>query len=478
MPWERRTKAVDSMPGGVTNYFESTRWIANQVRERALSSRALLDRVAIHYSIGDEYARLSVGFLRKLGLLHDENGVCVLPDVMHAWLQHNDPTPLMVILHQRVRFIGEMLAALEAPQGTSELYRWANDQYQMGWKSRGQMDLRRAWLRSAGFVRLESNRLHRTPAGSAFLNLVVVEPPLADRDTTPPVPPARTAPPEDADPYEGPLVDEPVPHDEQPSQEGGSVAALAGRIVAASTDTSNPAQFESVVCEAFAFLGFEAEHLGGSGNTDVLLKARLGLAASYRVTVDAKTTSSPALQDQQVDWVTLSEHRAKHKADYSMLVGPNPSTRRLLNRAQQQGVAVLSSDALADLCLRHAAQPLGLADYKSMFQSGGTVDLAHIKEKSNEAERLVALARRLLDVIGEEAERFGPVIARDLHRGLARDEGDIVATESEIQSLLHTLASPLVGAIQGDAEAGYVPACSPAVTAERLRILGAVLSDD
>ncbi len=407
----------------------------------------------------------------------------VLPDFVELWLQDGDPSPLMEMMHRRVRFIGEMLHALDHPIAATELLHWAKERYALDWQDRPsgrhELDRRKCWLQSAGLLRMsDEGLLCRTDAGTDFLNLVVVEPPLADRDTTPPVPPARTAPPEDADPYEGPLVDEPVPHDERPSQEGGSVAALAGRIVAASTDTSNPAQFESVVCEAFAFLGFESEHLGGSGNTDVLLWARLGLDASYRVTVDAKTTSSPALQDQQVDWVTLSEHRAKHKADYSMLVGPNPSTRRLLNRAQQQGVAVLSSDALADLCLRHAAQPLGLADYKSMFQSGGTVDLAHIKEKSNEAERLAALARRLLDVIGEEAERFGPVIARDLHRGLARDEGDIVATESEIQSLLHTLASPLVSAIQGDADAGYVLACSPAVTAERLRILGAVLSDD
>ena len=167
--------------------------------------------------------------------------------------------------------------------------------------------------------------------------------------------------------------------------------------------------------------------------------------------------------------MTLSEHRAKHEADYSMLVGPDPSTRRLLDRAQDQSVAVLSADALADLCRSHAAQPLGLADYKSMFQSGGAVDLAHIREKSNKAERLASLARRLLDVIGEAAERFGPVIARDLHRGLGRDDGNVVATELEIQSLLHTLSSPLVGAIQGDSDNGYVLACSPAVTAERLR---------
>ena len=105
------------MPGGVNNYFETIRWTANQVREKSLSPRALKDRMASHFSISDEYARLSVGFLRKLGLLHDKDNVCVLPDVMHVWLRDDDPMPLMVILHHEVRFIGEMLAALEVPLG-------------------------------------------------------------------------------------------------------------------------------------------------------------------------------------------------------------------------------------------------------------------------------------------------------------------------------------------------------------------------
>ena len=375
VPWERRAKAVEGMPGGVSNYFQSIRWTANQVREHSLSPRALMDRMASHYSIGDEYSRLSVGFLRKLGLLHEEKGVCVVPDVMHAWLRDNDLTPLMVILHHQVRFIGEMVAALDVPQSSAELHRWANEKYQMGWRSRGQIDLRRAWLLSAGFVRLESNRLHRTDLGTAFLDLVVVEPPLEGHHTF-------RAPLVDTEPAGVSQGDEELPidavQDGTPASHPDAIATeLADRIVSAATNTANHRQFERVVSEAFDFLGFEAEHLGGSGNTDVLLKARLGRDASYRVTVDAKTTSSSALQDQQVDWVTLNEHRSKHEADYSMLVGPNPSTRRLLARAKSQGVAVLSADALGRSVpqTRRAASPTcRLQEYVRARWRGGSID--------------------------------------------------------------------------------------------------------
>ena len=193
-------------------------------------------------------------------------------------------------------------------------------------------------------------------------------------------------------------------------------------------------------------------------------------ACSRCVTIDAKTTSSPALQDQQVDWVTLAEHRVKHGADVAMLIGPNPTSRRLLERAQSQGIAVLSADALADLCCRHAATPLGLADYKGIFERGGSADLAHIKKRSEEAGRRMELAKWLLGAIGEEAEYLGPRTARDLHGRLYRDEGANVAAEPEIQDMLQSLASPLLGAIAGDSDRGYVLACSPAVTAEAFAV--------
>lgn len=472
VPWEKRAKSIEAMPGGVTNYFESLRWTAQMVREEPIAPEVLAARMMHQYATGGENVRLALRFLKMVGFLRVESHGCNLPDVMQSWLRDGDSTPLMVILHHKVRLIGEMLAAVDDPMKTSELHHWANDRYRTGWKTTGQIAIRVAWLRSAGLMRRDNLRLYRTDAGSAFLDLVVVEPPFDGADVLPhlavpaPLTPGREREPQHADPLPDP----------ESAKQSGPVDELADRIVGASTDTRNPGQFESVVCEAFNFLGFDAEHLGGSGDTDVLIDARLGRGTSYRVTIDAKTTSAPALQDQQVDWVTLSEHRSKHGADYSMLVGPNPSTRRLLERARSQGVAVLSAEALAGLCRSHAARPLGLADYKSMFQYGGTADLAHIEQQSDQAGKLAALAGRLLDAIGEDAERFGPVIARDLHRGLARDEGNIVATEAEIQGLLDTLASPLVGAIQGDPDSGYVLACSPTVTAERLRILGGALS--
>ena len=57
----------------------------------------------------------------------------------------------------------------------------------------------------------------------------------------------------------------------------------------------------------------------------VLLDALLGKADTYRVIVDCKTSASGSVGDQQVDWVTLGDHKIKHDAQYVALQVPNPN---------------------------------------------------------------------------------------------------------------------------------------------------------
>lgn len=485
--WEDRASGVLPMPGGYDGYMDSLRWLAESLEEAPLTRAEFARRMANRFKLTGTSVETRVSFLQKVGFLRIDSGNVVLPDFMKSWLRDGDSTRVIVKLHLGAQFVGEMLKALEEPTTTVELHALACEQYSMGWETPTQIENRRGWLQSAGLIRYDKpgRHLYRTDKGTDFLDLVSVEAPFS---TTP----GQTAGRSDAGSggtavsghevaEEDPRAEDPAP-DQMQADHGDPIAELIDRIVDASTDSSNPSAFEVAVCDAFRFLGFDAELLGGSGQTDVLLTARFGSGASYRVAVDAKTAGSGRLTDQQVDWITLRDHRGKHQVEYSMIIGPSPSGERLFNRAQDQDVAVLSARSLADMCRSHAAQPLGLANYRDIFLKSGDADVFNVEKRSHEAKHLVALAKRLLDTIRDETERFGehfePVTARDLYRVLVRDEGTIIATEREIQALLNTLASPLVSAVQGDPDTGYVLACRPDVTAERLRILGDAIASD
>ena len=198
--------------------------------------------------------------------------------------------------------------------------------------------------------------------------------------------------------------------------------------------------------------------------------AQLGRSDSYKVTVDAKTTASGHLADMQVDWATLVDHRTYEAADHSLLVGPNPRGARLFNRAVEFRVTVLAAHRLAELCRSHALTPLGLADYRIIFATHGEADVAELNERAKNSERLRVLAADVCRILAARWDTVGYHTARDLWMLLPHANADV------IQSVLDTLASPLVGAIHGDSAKGYVLATDPNVTQRRLALLGKELT--
>ena len=408
-----------------------------------------------------------VNFLLRTGLLKVEAGRCRVGVWARRWLDNDDPGIVIALVNSRVRFIVEMLEELRtAPRSSHELLSIANDKYNFNWKTDGSIASRRGWLESAGFIETTyGKRLAITEAGRNFLIRLRVPPPLPRPVTTPePVP----GPPAGPDPVPDPQP-EPAPRPE-PVQDQPGVNDLATKLRESARDSQNPRRFEQAVRDAFDYLGFRADLLGGSGKTDVLLTARLGRSDSYKVTVDAKTTASGHLADMQVDWATLVEHQKNEGADYSLLVGPDPRGARLFNRAADHGVTVLAAHQLAELCLSHAGAPLGLADYRLIFTTHGEANLTEMNDRAQDSERLRLLAAEIFRTLAGRWATVGYHTARDLWMLLPH------ANEGMIQSVLDTLANPLVGAIQGDREKGYVLATDPKVTQRRLALLGKELT--
>ncbi len=461
--WEQRAKGVMPMPGGYDGYLDAVRQVCTLVDETRLTSAELRARMASTFNLAATASRLRETFLRKAGIIAHDSGICTVGEWTRRWLEEDDPAILIALLHSRCRFIGEMLAELQTPHSTEELLLVVNERYGLEWTAYTQIDNRRGWLQSAGFISVDDDRnLVVTAEGEHLLQRLSLHDPAQV---------AAEGPTHPSDAGAGPEAEcqaLTTSNDTEGEQ-------LAAELEAAATDSGDPDRFERAVRDAFAFLGFRAQWLGGAGKTDVLLDAPLGRDDSFRVTVDAKTSASGQVGDHAVDWVTLSEHRTQHEADYTMLVAPRPSPGRLMERAEQQGVAVLSATQLAGICIQHASSPLTLADYRGMFEQSGQVVTAAIDEAAEEANRLVLLAVALCEALGQRSPTIGRLTARDLWLILSDQEAGEATDEPEIQSLLETMASPLVRMIEGNPEDGYLVASGPGVTRRRLEVLGQAL---
>lgn len=461
LPWEERVNGVSPMLGGYTGYLESLRAICVRVEEGNLSFEDLVAYSCGRFDISETSARYRLAFLRKAGLIRQSDGIIAVDARIRHWMQNGGDDIPIAMIHSRIKFIGEMLSKLEEPKSTEEL-RTAAYRYGLDWQRNTQILNRRGWLQSARLIECTHNRLRLTDDGRRLLSRLKNHSPNLTLEVS--------------SESNGRQQSEPLKSDAREFAAISAADRLADDIEVASIESADHGRFERLVRDAFALMGFVAKHLGAPGNTDVLLTAPLGKHDFYRVAVDAKTTASGSLNDNQVDWQTLKEHRGKHDAKYSLLVAPNPSGKRLMNRALTFSVAVLSADQLADLCRRHARAPLTLVDYEKLFAMKGEVDLGAIDEATEHLTSLQRLASVLSRQLSEKTDSYGRMSARDVHMAFG-DEAQGVS-QQDIQRLLEMLAHPLIGVVYSFTDNGpgepiteFVLATSRDSSAQNIRLL-------
>lgn len=458
--WAQRWKGVLPMTGGYDGYLDTVRRICDVVDSDRPAPPLLATRLESLLGIKPTAARLRESLLRKVGIIDVQGGVCRTSPWTDRWRQTGDDRIIVALLHSRCRLVGELLMVAREPRSIDELLAIANQRYAMGWDTPAQIANRRGWLQSSGMITLDDDgRLRTTEKGLALLAELV----LFDPGPTPVHVP------------EGP-VGEAIP--ETPAPRVAHVEALIDEFRAASVESRVPDRFERAVRDAFAFLGFDAEWLGGPGRTDVLLAAQLGRDDSYRVIVDCKTSASGSVGDQQVDWMTLTEHRTRHEAQFAAVVAPTPTGSRLLERAAQQGVTIISVEQLAGLCRQHARTPLGLDDYRSLFVHAGVVETQAVGERAEEMQRVRCLAEAIRAAVAAHSVSFGRLSARDLLLILSNNPVAEGTTQDELQGLLETLASPLLRLLDGSPGEGYRVTAAPHVIGLRLRNLSQQMGDE
>ena len=181
-----------------------------------------------------------------------------------------------------------------------------------------------------------------------------------------------------------------------PSGHGGPEALIAD-LRAAERDSGDGAHLEQATANAFAFLGFDVETIGGPGRTDVVLVAPTGVHR-YSVVVDAKSTARGPVSNAQVNLLAIDRHRRDERADYACIVGPGFAGGQLALEAQQFGVVLLATAHLAEVVRLHAASPLTLTELRPLFMTAPDPRpaLQEIRAAAGARARFQALIPRVL----------------------------------------------------------------------------------
>jgi hypothetical protein len=176
--WEQRTKSMTPLPGGIDAYQQVLAEVLGHVDAAEPARDELNDWISSRFQVSSRRGELVVGFLGRAGLLRPEPSRVQLTPGGQRWLTERDPALLLALVHSRVRYVGEMLAALDTPQSPDALLRHANDAYGMRWTTAGQITRRRQLLGGVGAIELDDEgRIARTAFGDSVLQRLEIASP-------------------------------------------------------------------------------------------------------------------------------------------------------------------------------------------------------------------------------------------------------------------------------------------------------------
>lgn len=349
------------------------------------------------------------------------------------WYEKELVLDLLCIIHRRFAFVFEMLLEMKDKSlSCKELAAIAN-LYGFSKKKAGDNEIRKRLtiLRLAKLIRETSMKEYTiTNRGRMLLDKIEIE---------------------KSPHFEDSIDGDDVHIDTQPMQ-------FYKDLRIAAKDSSNYARFEELVKEAFEKLGFEAQRISGAGNTDVIVRSLGNPEMTFTVAVDAKSTMNGTVSDGQVDFDTLAEHKRKHKADYSAVVGDGFG-ERLVKRAVEHGVVLIDVDTLETLVKDQEESPIQTSLYKVFFEKPGIADLSCLEEERKKIVRYGVLLHAIMDCLIEEQdddETKGVLPEREIRQVIkATKNVTPVPSVDEISVILQFLASPLIECVAGQKDGYY-----------------------
>ena len=216
----------------------------------------------------------------------------------------------------------------------------------------------------------------------------------------------------------------------------------------------DPTAFEVAVCDAFAALGFLANHMGGVGNPDGYIDAPLGVLG-YRSMLECK--SGVDIQKDQMVF-EAAKFREAYGAQYCAIIGPQFGQRYdIVSELQVHGVSAWSIDALA-MALTIGATPLEL---RALFEPGFAEDKVNdiLWARNHGEPKRVRMVAGIIRSVGWASQRAAaesnspttaPLLTEDaammlVDQALAAQGAHVNCTHEQVRAAFEWLTNPLVG---------------------------------
>lgn len=403
------------------NRIENLRTIIQFAMER-VSRSDLFKFIEDEFNLKTSSVESMMPFLKADGLIEEVGrNVYVATSAAKAWCDAGNDLDFIRILHSHKRFVGEMIAFSEQVVTRNDIYTQAKQYGINTEKARWIM----GFLLEAGLLE-ETQYLHvkATPLGLKF----IAELPLADSVPT-------DESPDNNSPIN--ICDVPAPTVQCSIFDRLSVAA---RDPMAEGKQSGVA-FEEAIAAVFDYMGFEAKRIGGSGNTDVVIRWKDSEGKINTAVVDGKSKSNGTVTHGDVSDVAIETHKEKNDAEYVAIIGPGFGGDTLKNHARKKGFALITDTELIEAAQESQMLGLSLSEIAALFKVPN--GLAQLNELIATRKREHNIITLVVSTFKQEQDAMDSLSARDLYFLLRRTE--LSPSLEELINAFSTLSKEEIG---------------------------------
>lgn len=355
----------------------------------------LLSFIANQFGLKRSSVDSMMPFMRAAGLLREvRRGTFVATPAAKAWLESESDINFIRILHGNMRFVGELIRAAKTSIPRIELYkegaRYGLNKDKVRW-------LTSFTLESGLLVETSFSSIQATPTGLRLIETL----PLAEAPTSA----------SDAETTTGPEPAAQVPGEQ------AQIAQVTESLIRTSTDPfadgkTSGAAFEISIERAFRHMGFQAQRISGSGDTDVLVQWHDSDGSLRTAIIDGKSAASGHITHTGVSEVAISAHKDKNAAEFIAIVGPSFSGDTIRNAAKKHGWVLITAAVLAELVASADALGLRPAELGILFEMPD--GLSRLEDLIDARQRELDIVSLVISRLKDEMETDEAVSPRDI----------------------------------------------------------------
>lgn len=380
------------------NRIENLRTIVQFSYEK-VSRSDLFKFIEDEFNLKTSSVESMMPFMKADGLLEEVGrNTYIATPAAKAWCESGNDLDFIRILHAHKRFVGEIICATKKDLVRNDVYIEA--------KKHGLNTEKARWiigfLLEAGLIE-EPQYLHlkATPLGMKFINELPLFNPTYEEEIT------ESSKETD---------NEKSKNNSNEENEKANIIFEALRVAARDPMAAGKASgvaFEEAIAEVFRYMGFDAKHIGGPGDTDVVVRWKDDEGKTIIAIVDGKSKTSGSVAHSDISDVALETHKEKNNADYVAIVGPGFSGDTIKNHARKKGFALITDAELIDIATSSKTLGLSLTQIAHLFK---------VPNGLSQLDELITARKRELDIITlvvktfvKEQGAMDSLSARDLY---------------------------------------------------------------